>query len=685
MNPLSLLLAMGCGNLGAPPEPPQPLVPSLITATDLQGHVEVLASDAYEGRGTGEPGLEKAADYLTGAYASMGLQPLPGHDDFRVGYTLFRTGFDPVASSMGTKDQPWMLGRDFEPFDFSESGHVDAPVVFVGYGITSEEHDWDDYQGVDVVGRVVLMLRHEPNEADEDSVFDGVRNTSHATFRSKAANAQQHGAVAMLLVTDPAHHEAADDFRGGGRLTSEPPDEAAEPSEQDAFVAVHVSRAVAQSLLSASGRDLLTLQQRIDQSGPAPIELERSVRIDVVSQVEAQPVPVANVMGFVEGADPALRDEWVVIGAHYDHLGAFTGEGDTIYNGADDNASGTAGLLELAEAFAAGERPSRSVVFAAFSGEEKGLLGSKAAVRDGVLGPDRVVFMLNLDMIGRNGPAPVELIGDGYSSGLADLASASTPDGLAVKLWGDGYKGSSDHDPFYRAAVPFVHLFTGLHDDYHQLSDHSDKLDYDRMALIVQLAHGIVAGVASADVSPGFVHHISWLGASVERREGRVLFMSVESPSRAEAAGLMVGDELRSVGDFNLADHSVLDSLATVVPGDDVELTIGRGATERTVPVKRAKPGYLGVWPANVDEEVSERFGLGPDEGVVLVQVLEDGPAAAAGLQDDDIVYRLQGHSVGRSTLTASLQRIGADERVSVDVIRGEERLTLSLVLGARP
>ena len=274
--------------------------------------------------------------------------------------------------------------------------------MFAGYGITAPELAWDDYDGLDVAGKLVLRPAPRPHENAESGPWS--EPGDHGLFLSKARNAQKHGAAGMLLVTDPVHHDGPEDFRSGSLrrdLPEEAPQQAeAEPDESEPFLAAHVSRGTAEALVGE--RSLRELQEALDRGDDVNGALDVEVSLEVASRDPVE-VQAHNVVAFLEGADPELRDEWIVVGGHYDHIGAFEAEGgDTVYNGADDNASGTSGVLALARALATQPTPpARSVVFVGFSGEEKGLLGSRAIVEEGIIDPERVVYMLNLDMIGR--------------------------------------------------------------------------------------------------------------------------------------------------------------------------------------------------------------------------------------------------------------------------------------------
>lgn len=666
-----------------------------ISAAELRAHVELLASDELRGRETLAPGYQRAADYLAREMNRYGLAPLPGHDDFQVAYTLYELGYDDAHTSLSAGGTAYALGRDFAVFPFSDEGVAEGPVVFAGYGITAPELNWDDYAGLDVAGKIVLVLRHHPGEGDgkADEAF-----RQHALFATKAANARRHGAAAMLLVTDPLHHDDGDDLRSNAIWLTQPLDERMRERMQRArqtrdgapLVALHVSRSVATALVAGAGRSLADLQRAVD-GGDKPAAIANAGTVATVSvraRTDARVVTPVDVIGYLEGSDPALRDEWIVVGAHFDHLGAYDGAGDTVYNGADDNASGTAGMLELAQAFASrARRPKRSLVFIGFSGEEKGLLGSRALVDQHILPIERVVFMLNLDMIGRNPSQPVAVVGDGYGTGVREaVAAANAAVGLPIEFGGAEYSGNSDHHPFYASDVPFAFFFTGLHDDYHQLSDHADKLAYDRMADIVRVAYGTVDAIASGAVTPTFIHHVDWLGIEVQARGGDAVVTAVAGGSRAAGAGLAAGDVIRAIGGTPLADpRDVGKRFREWEPGTAQDLVVARGGATRSVHVARAKRGYLGVFPGPVDADARKALGLSDDEGVRIRGVAPDGPAGKAGLREGDIVIRIRGLPVNLRTLGTHLARIGAGEPVQIVIVRDGERKTLDLVLGERP
>lgn len=679
-----------------------------LTTDALRGSLVHLASDELGGRGTGEPGVELAIAHVVEAFEAARLQPLPGEASFRLPFAIYREGWSPdcaLAPLVDGVPVPANLGEQYRPFAFSDVGEVDAPLVFAGYGITAPELGWDDYADLDVRGKLVLVLRHDPGEAATDGPWKA--HSGHALFDSKARNAADHGALGMILVTDPLNHAGADDLRADGRFSLEshgpkgpvapPAPGAKERPEDQPFLAVHASRPLGEALVAPLGRDLAALQRALD-GGERVQQALPGVSVGLaLSRPEGRVASEAeNVVAWLPGSDPSRAEELVVVGAHYDHLGRFEGEGDTTYNGADDNASGTAALLALARAFAAlppAARPRRPMVFAAFAAEEHGLLGSKALIASR-LDPGDVAFMLNLDMVGRS-QGKVQVVGDGYATGLTELvhvANAAERGGPALDLVlaGTDYAGNSDHHPFMEADVPFLFLHTGLHEDYHQLSDHADKIDVDGAARIARLAFGVLSPIASGDVTPGFVHHVGWLGVSIqpEDRSGavRAVITRVEDGSRAAEAGFLVGDAIYGFNDEKLDEADAVGArFRQLTPGESARVSVDRANSRLTFTVQRAKTGYLGVWPADLTEEFRARHGLSGDTGLLLREVMREGPAAAAGLHDGDAVIAIAGVPTTLNTLSKTLTRIGAGEVVPITVIRDDQRLELTMTLGERP
>lgn len=768
-----------------------------IHASDMKRHVELLASDEFEGRETLHPGYEKAANYMAKEFAKYGLTAMPGQDSVIVPYQLWQSGFVPEETNLAltTASGPIQaaLGSGATVFSFSDDGSLDAEIVFAGYGITAKEAKYDDYDGLDVNGKWVLVLRHAPGYRDAASPFFGGDRKkdwkgpdlrTYSAFMTKALNAQTHGAKGMLLVSGPVTAEMPDDMRMPERLSVPLTD--AETLERDALIktrlelrkaatkkraaeqaaqgqskrkrkrktvrimggphgqpvvakkpqggetllAFHISTDLGATLVAETGKTLLELQTEIDK-GTLAKDIVLTSRAMASVKARKKPITVTgkNVIAYLEGSDPLLKGEYVVVGGHFDHLGGFGASNadgkDTIFNGADDNASGTAGVLELAEAFAsAAVRPKRSMLFMGFSAEEKGLLGSRALVKQGPIDTKNVAFMLNLDMIGRNSGDPIEFVGGDHATDLRTIAEeANRKLGLAMHFGTSDeaikhghiiaarhtknssktstpskdnrsvvfgpYSRSSDHHSFFLKEVPVAFFFTGLHEDYHGLADHPEKLDYERMEDIVKLGYGLAEGVANAEKRPTFIHKLDWLGVALQ--VGTV--SEVEIDSRGQAAGLVVGDVLTRIGKVTVASGIAQEEkarsagrvLGDVDPGTSVELAILRDDKAMELTLQRAKRGYLGIRPGRLTDEDRQKYSIDKSEGVLIGQAIKDAPAHKSGLRDGDIITKLAGESVNGATLMKRLSRIGAGESITVQVVRDGKRIEMPLTLGEPP
>jgi Peptidase family M28/PDZ domain/PA domain len=556
-----------------------------ISGDEIQDHVEYLASDELEGRGTGSEGERLAARYLAEAFSSYGLEPGTAEGTFFQAFQVsggISLGDSAVHMTAAGFQRSLEARGDFAPFGFSSSGAVEAPLVFVGYGITDESRGYDDYAGIDVEGKIVVVLRFEPRAAGR-----GRDLSQHATFVSKANNARSHGAAAMLVVNDPINH---------------PNDDSLLPVNGQADMgikALMVRQSLIEGLFGLVDRDLGDLQREIDEAlEPRSFALDASARLNV--ELTREVVTAHNVIAKLPGTDPTLADEVLVIGAHYDHLGyghaggslGGRGAAGEIHNGADDNASGTSGILELAQAFA-GQRPRRTIYFVAFSGEERGLLGSQHWVENPPLPLEHVTAMINLDMIGRLGGDALEVGGVDTADGFRALATQALADeGLEGRLDGSGY-GPSDHASFYGAGVPVLFLFTGLHDDYHRPSDDADKLDHAGAARVARVAFRCAETLANQDTRPeyketrrGGNRAVIGIRPSTEHQGGGVLVETVVPRGAAQAAGMEPGDVILSIDERSIDDLNVLvEVLGSHAPGDEIVVVVRRGEGEATLQI----------------------------------------------------------------------------------------------------
>lgn len=550
-----------------------------ITAPEIKDHVSYLASDALEGRGTATKGERAAAAYISKQWASYGLQPGGEDGTWLQSFKVASRGSvssGRLTIEAGGWERSFALNKDFAPFGFSSNASkLDAELVFAGFGITNPEANYDDYAGIDVKGKAVVVLRREPKASG--------RSSRHAYFSTKAENAKKHGAVAMIVINDADHPQ------GDGILPFSAGEDAGIP-------ALHLRRDHLQKLLKLMGRDLGAIEQGLEDKGPASFTLGR-VALDLGIKRGAE--IARNVLGFLPGSDPKLKDEVVVIGAHYDHLGAGHHGGSLggrdargeIHNGADDNASGTAGIIELAQAFSQ-HPPKRSLLFIGFSGEERGLLGSAHWVKSPTLPIERVVGMINLDMIGRLREGRLEVGGVGTAKSFTEMVKKEVlAEGLVPKLSASGF-GPSDHASFCKAGIPVLFFFTGLHADYHRPSDDVERLNAEGAAKVARVAQRCIQQIADGERQEFVVQkrnarvRRARIGIYPSRtNEGPgVVIERLATGGPAEKQGLKAGDVLLQIGKVKLNSlQDLFEGLATLEPGSKVKLTYRRGKKTQTV------------------------------------------------------------------------------------------------------
>ncbi len=401
--------------------------------------VKYLASPELRGRMTGTPELEIAAKFIAGKYREFGLKPADGKNYYQA--------FEFTASARPGRDlrlqvtdqgkkKALRLGGEFAVFSFSHAGRFSGTPVFAGYGITAPELHYDDYAGLDVKGRVVIVLRHGPKSGNFGQ---------HEAFASKASNAKMHGAAALILVS-----KAVDD-KHPAILTSEGPDDSGIPF-------VQVDEDVASPWFAQAGKPLAKVLDTLNGGTPDSFSFPPSLQVEANVDLVRDLKTVHNVDAYLPGA----TDEYVIVGAHYDHLGlggqyslapSMTG---TIHPGADDNASGTAGVIELARWFSRQPKQRRGILFLNFAGEEEGLLGSAYWASHPELPPEKAVAMVNMDMIGRVRAGKLYIGGTATGSTLRALVQklASQNTDLHVDFSEGPEAGSSDHTSFIAKGIP---------------------------------------------------------------------------------------------------------------------------------------------------------------------------------------------------------------------------------------
>jgi hypothetical protein len=501
-----------------------------IQAAHLKADLTFLASDALEGRRSLQRGSEVAIQWIVSEFAKAGLKPMAGDSYLQpvplIEYTPDRAGTSLVVRHGGETE---IYRAPDATCNCPNEVVVSGPLVFAGFGITAPELNYDDYAGVDAKGKIVLIFNHEPQEADANSIFNGPGNTRYANNNYKAMNAARHAAMAVLITPDPNHGAMPAQGQGGGRggrggQQQRPviPSEAL--AEGGAGIPVfNVSAKVAERLFAAAGKTSGAVLKAIDAK-PAPASFDvAGMEVDLRPMVaERRRANSYNVAGLLEGSDPALKAETIVFSGHYDHDGAGP---MGIYHGADDNGSGTVGVVELAHAFAANPaKPKRSLLFVVFAAEERGLLGSYYYVSHPLRPIETTRAEINFDMIGRNeaptsNPLQQTNISPDTSNELGMIGTHYSPDyraaveraneqiGLKLNYKWDFDSAQqvlfrSDQYPFLLRDVPAVWWFTGFHPDYHQVTDTVEKINFEKMTKILKLAYLTGFDFADTDRPP---------------------------------------------------------------------------------------------------------------------------------------------------------------------------------------
>jgi hypothetical protein len=559
--------------------------------------VKILSAPEMDGRASGTPGAERAARHIAEVFRTAGLQPGgDGGQSYFQAFTVpteIRLGSVNTLAIAASASRALALGTEFVPLAVSADGVAQGEVVFAGYGITAPELRYDDYAGLDARGKIAIVLTGDPRAEDPASPFRRPEAFHYSERAHKIINAREHGARAILLVAHPREPDALPPLRG--------------LSHSRGILAGVVTRAAADALLAPSGRRLADLAAAIDRALAPRSFAVAGVTARVEITLVRERAATVNVIGILPGADPRLRDEAVVIGAHYDHLGR-GGEGSLapdqigqVHHGADDNASGTAAALALARAFAAsGPRP-RTLVFAAFAGEELGLLGAAHYVRHPPFSLERSVLMVNFDMVGRLRDDRLYVGGVDSGTGLrAVVNDAARGLGLKLELRASPF-APSDHTAFYTIGRPVLFLFTGAHADYHRPTDTWEKINAPGLATVAALAGRVVDTVARTPAPPAWVKvdappaigrgagYGAYFGIIPDFGGGDgppagVRITAVRPGSPAEKAGVRGGDvivrfagiEVRTLEDLTFA-------LRGRRAGDQIQVVVRRDGREHQV------------------------------------------------------------------------------------------------------
>lgn len=655
--------------------------------------VKYLASDELEGRGVGTKGLDLAAEFIAEEFSNAGLRTeLFAEKPFQV---FQRRG----KYALGSRNEIRFVGRDlpiepelgtdYSPLSWSQTGRIDVPLAFAGYGITAPEWNYDDYAGIDVKGRCVIVLRHEPEWApksthtdDDNDEADAV--SDHAYLFRKIENAIGHGAVAVIFCTDKSHvgaelkdrrerwESAIDRLMAAETAWREHQKQQSKELTPDALTAhlkklqplvdavskagadheatadplldlqassssfadrsvpvLHCKRALVDRIVQASlSQSLDELETRIIDSRKPASQLVADWKITGEVSVTWNGSELKNVAGVIDGAG-TMSDETIVIGAHYDHLGRggwgsleFTSPNE-IHNGADDNASGTAVLMEVARLLGERSRKQplpRRILFLAFTAEEQGLVGSEYYVRNPLIPLEQTVAMLNLDMVGRLRKDQLTVYGTGTAPQFNEYLTPLESDyAFRFTRKKDGY-GPSDHASFYGQRIPVLHFFTGFHPEYHRPADDFDKLNVEGMRRIAEMVADLAIDVAEAETRPTY------------NKTSESFSISSLLPSRS-------GKGRKSPGTSN---------------GDTV---------------------YLGVFCEAKAET----------DGLKVKQVIAESPAEKGGLRTGDLIQRLNEQPVGsHEELAGRVRQLKSGDEISLHVLRGPLELDITVTLETR-
>ena len=564
---------------------------NLINAAHQQDEAEILAdlqflaSDERKGRDTGSPEILESAQFIHKKFQAAGLKSPQGMPD---GFQRFplsskaKQGKEVALKAvLEGKEDNLLVDAEFRVCSFGGKGKVTGEVVFCGYGINDAKNNFDEFADVDLKGKIALIMRRVPRQKVHGSLYiskNGKIDTRKAALRAKIQNAQKQGAIAVVLVNDPTSTQGKKDalmaFGYGG---------SGGPKTVPVF---HIKQKKANQLLQAGiGKTLTEIEIAIDEKLEPHSQLLKGVKIEAHADLITNSVEGFNVIGILEPEHADEKTETIVVGAHYDHVG-MGGQGSlapgskAIHNGADDNASGTTALLELVRRITEKkEKLNRRIVFIAFSAEEKGLIGSKYYVANPLYSLSKTISMLNLDMVGRLADEKLTVFGVGSSSfwkpTLDEIEKSSQLNFFReTKAF-----GPSDHASFYAKQIPVLHLFTGLHEDYHRPGDDIEEVNVQGIRRTVDVLEYVVSELQKVPQRPDYIENKKWIsvGRHAGGRSRLGLIPNLNSPvpgyallsivqnSPAHHAGLKTGDVIIEVNETKIETRKdlwkIVDSL----------------------------------------------------------------------------------------------------------------------------
>ena len=496
---------------------------SILTADHMQGRLALLKGDAL------------AVEWIKNQFKQIGLKPAAQNSYLQpVKLIAFMPDKEHSYISLDASGKTIRWKKPDVTTDYRDNIHLQSVVYFAGYGITAPDLNYDDYKGIDVKGKIVLIFEHEPQERNPASIFNGTGNTIYATNRIKALNAQKHGAIAVLIAPEPnrKHLSNLERYnRIGGSVSRKKPIPSMALLQDELHIPVAVLSDKVANQIAGKSISLASLQATIDSSVASQSTAIPNVTVTIHDQIKFKKAGISyNVVGLLEGSDAALKKETIIVSAHHDHDGI---SGKQIWHGADDNASGTVGVITLARAIKTnmdtkqGRKLKRSILFVVFAAEERGLLGSYEMAEHPLRPLKSTRAMLNFDMIGRNeAPTPqtngmidipietnnrLNLIGAHYSPDYKNtVAQQNEYVGLTLDDRFDNETAlnvffRSDQFPFVLRQIPALWWFTGFHPDYHHISDTANKINYAKMQKILRLAYLSTYAFANDVTNPAFI------------------------------------------------------------------------------------------------------------------------------------------------------------------------------------
>ena len=562
--------------------------------------IKYMSSDEMGGRQPGTPGIKLCEDYIVQEYKKAGLKPLSDGTYFQEMEVNGKRGVDKSKTALTLKgpdgEQKIELGKEYQQLLGTSQFDFSGDLVFVGHGISAgDEHNYDDYDGIDVKDKIVVLIRMEPQQQKADSVFDGTDTTQYASGFRKAQTARENGAKAILMVNDSvtAPSDAKDDLIAPDRFGT-----TIMPFAQ--IKRSVINKILASSPLTAPNGDKITdlkdVEKLIDENLEPVSQPIKGWSASIKSAYKQNKIKTNNIIGVIEGEGPNA-DQTIVIGGHYDHLGM--GEYGSrargrreIHNGADDNATGTAAVIELARRVKeSGKKPGRRLVFICFTAEEMGLLGARHYVQNPIFPLEDTIAMINFDMIGWLRKDRLTLYGWNTSPQFDAIFEASNEGvGLDLNKPERGF-GGSDHLPFNAKRIPNTFIHTGTNAVYHTPEDDFEAIDCEGAVRVIDFSENFMMGLSYLEERPTFGKPEPFrLGVLLDDENDVVTIEAVTEGSAAEVAGLQKGDIILSVGDEKITKRRQMTRIIRRDQGKTLDMKLKRDDTEMTLKVELVKP-----------------------------------------------------------------------------------------------